>query len=144
MTDGNRKNVRKQLASILSTALTGSGKPAQAVYPYQVADFKGQSPVVTITSGGSLRSGLAVASSTAKYLINIHVFVLYATKDKKWNEAQAEDTLDDTEALITSTLDANQTNAYWQSIIQSVPSRTTGVVIAGEEYRTEVIQLEVQ
>ena len=35
----SRATVRSALATLLEAALVGSGKPAQAVYGYQVGDF---------------------------------------------------------------------------------------------------------
>jgi hypothetical protein len=35
-----REAARKQLATLLSSALVGIGKPAAAVYAYQVGDFQ--------------------------------------------------------------------------------------------------------
>ena len=54
MTITNRETVRDALGTLLSAALVGTGKPAQAFYGYMVGDFAGQSPVVVLTSSGTV------------------------------------------------------------------------------------------
>ena len=46
----NRKTVRGALATAITTAVSGTGKPLQAVYGYYPKEFGGQSPVCTIES----------------------------------------------------------------------------------------------
>jgi hypothetical protein len=75
----NRSVVRKEYAALLSSFLVGTGKPVKVVYPYQVGDFKGESPVIVVTSVGTGRASPIVAGTTTFYL-ETHVFILYAAK----------------------------------------------------------------
>lgn len=75
----DRKIVRQALATLLQAALIGTGKPAQALYRYKPADFKGQSPVIVVTSASSERTKQAQVTRVAsKVGMEIHTFVLYA------------------------------------------------------------------
>lgn len=103
----NRETVRDAFTALLSTALVGTGLPAQAVYGYQVGDFGSQSPVVVVSDAGSMRSVMTGLGSRAEFLFNIFVFVLY-TDGSSWNEDDAEDALDAIEKIIADVLDANQ------------------------------------
>lgn len=143
MITSSRKLARKHLASLLQAALTGSGKPVQAVYDNQVGDFGGQSPVVVVSSGGSLRERLTYQGQKSKYLLDIHVFVLYADEASSWTEAMAEDALDDIEELIQGVINDNQRSTYWESLTMTAASETGGVVIGGKEYRSELIGVRV-
>lgn len=139
----SRKDARKHLATLLAASLVGSGNPAQAVYDCQVGDFGGQSPVVVISSGGSLRERLTGQGMKPKYMLNIHVFVLYADESGAWTEAMAEDALDDIEEIAQAVIAANQSSAYWGALTMTAPSQTGSVMIGGKEYRSEVIGLRV-
>lgn len=144
MITSSRKTLRKAYAALLNTALVGTGKLAQAVYDYQVGDFKGASPVVCVTSAGALRQRLTFQGSTPAFWLNIHVFVLYATEDASWTEAMAEDAIDDIEAVIAAVNDANQINASWQGITQEDRSQADSLVIGGLEYRRETFLLRFE
>jgi hypothetical protein len=75
----NRKTVRRALAALLEAQLVGSGKPAQKLYRYKKSDFKGQSPVIVVTSAPVTRSKQAQVTRIASMMeLEIHTFVLYA------------------------------------------------------------------
>ena len=137
MSTTSRKAARKQLASILQTALVGTGLPAQAVYDNQVGDFQGQSPVVVVSSGGTLWERFTAQGMKPKFALTIHVFVLYADEAGTWTEADAEDALDDIDQIIGQTISANQKSDYWQALTYANPTQTGSVEIGGKEYRTE-------
>lgn len=141
-----RSTVRKAFAALLQTALVGSGKPAQAVYDYQVGDFAGASPVVVVSSGPIQRLIQNFGNCDhAVIVLNVHVFVLYADAASGWDEADAEDAVDSIEALIADTVINNQRNANWQSCAYAEgPTDLAGVVIGGQEYRRELIQVQVE
>ena len=143
MISGSRKDARKHLAGQLKAQLVGTGLPAQAVYDYRVGDFQGQSPVVVVSSGGSLRERFSFQGTKPKHALTIHVFVLYADETGAWTEADAEDALDDIEEIIANTLAANQKSSYWEAITPTAPSETSGVMVGGKEYRTEVITVRL-
>ena len=138
----NRETVRDQLATLLTAALVGSGKPAEAVYNYQVGDFEGKSPVVVVTGAGSGR-GNPLIYGEGSFLFEIHTFVLYALEDGSWTEAQSEDRLDLLEKSIADVLnDANDSDT-WMSVTMNGESEVDGVEIGGDEYRHEVIPVRV-
>jgi hypothetical protein len=139
----SRETVRDALTTLLQTALVGSGKPAQAVYGYQVGDFGGQSPVVVVTSGPveRMRRGLGACWHTTATLM-VYVFVAYAATG--WTEANAEDALDTIEALIADVVLANGSTANWNGMVYDGPTQVDGLAIGGVEYRREVIELRCE
>lgn len=75
----NRSVVRKQFAALLEQDLVGVGKPVKAVYSYQVGNFRGESPVVVVSSLGTGR-GTPTVSSASEFHLEVHTFVLYVAK----------------------------------------------------------------
>jgi hypothetical protein len=136
----SRETVRKAFATLLESGVT----QAQDVYPYQVGDFNGQSPVLVVTSGGTERRNLTLRNRIPKYWFDIHVFVLYAEPDASWGEDDAEDALDNIEQAIATIIDANQQTANWSKIDYDGRSKADSLVIAGTEYRHEVIPVVVE
>lgn len=139
----SRKDAREHLASQLEGVLVGTGLPAQAIYSYQVGDFQGQSPVVVVSSGGSLRERLSFQGMKPKYTFTIHVFVLYADEAGTWTEQDAEDALDDIEEIIAGWVASNQKSPYWEAVSFDAPSQTSSVMVGGKEYRTEVFTVRL-
>ena len=89
-----RAAARKQLATLLEAALVGTGKPAQTVYPYQVGDFKGATPVVAVTSGPMRRRLDSMGDCWRKsFQLLVYVFVAYSDS-AGWTEDMAEDAID--------------------------------------------------
>lgn len=145
MINDSRKTVRKLIAGLLSSALVGTGLPVQACYDYQIGDFGGQSPVVVVSSRGGGYSDLTFQGTNPVFEYNVHVFVLYATEDGTWTESNAEDTLDDIEALIRQVLENNKKPTMgWESITLAGMSQTDSITIGGIEYRTELFVLRVE
>jgi hypothetical protein len=138
-----RKDARLHLAGLLEAALVGNGKPAQAVYPYQVGDFRGQTPVVVVASGPAEHLPNGFGCSKASFQLLVYVFVAYAAAGG-WTEEQAEDALDDIEAIIADVIGANGRTDAWVQIGYSGPTQPDPVVIGGVEYRRELITLDVQ
>jgi len=138
-----RKTARLKLAELLGAALVGDGLPAQAVYPYQVGDFAGQSPVVVVASGPADHQTNGFGCVRASFQLLVFVFVAYAAAGG-WTEADAEDALDDIEAIIAGVIEANGRSEAWDKIAYSGPTQPDPVVIGGVEYRRELIALDVQ
>jgi len=141
----NRETVRDQLAELLTAALVGEGKPAQAVYGYQVGDFEDQSPVVVVTSHGSKRERLAKDTFTSThFLLDIHIFVLYSDGGS-WTEALSEDRLDLLEKCISDVIVDNKClTDFWAWITLKEASVIAGIEIGSLEYRHEVMTVDVQ
>lgn len=136
----NREAVRDQFAQLLSDALVGVGKPAEAVYNYQVGDLEGKSSVVVVTSAGSGRGSVVIANDTI-LLLEVVTFVLYASEN--WTEAQSEDQLDLLEKSISDVVvDAND-RGIWQSVEFNGESTIDVIDIGGTDYRYEVIPLRI-
>lgn len=144
MASVSRETLRDALAQLLTTELTGTGKPVQTVYNYQVADFAGASPVVVVTSGPMerIRHGMGACWRSAA-TIDIHVFVAYSAPGG-WTEANAEDALDTIEALIADVVLANNTTANWHGLRYDIPTLPDSVEVGGEEYRHELIRLRAE
>ena len=142
----SRSVARKGLASLLTTALVGTGKPAQAVYAYQVGDFAGQSPVVVVSSGPMLRLRDTMGECyRSRFELHVYTFVLYADPDSGWTESDAEDALDTIEAAIADVLLTNtRYTGYWDRIEYADATQPDGVEIGGAEYRRELIKLTVE
>ncbi len=141
----NRSVGRKALASLLSAALTGAGKPAQAVYAYKVGDFKGQSPVVIVTSAGSQREKIMLSTTTRRVsvFLDVFTFVLYADPATGWTESDAEDRLDLLEKSISDVLVDNVNTANWNNLTVDSKSQIDSVVIGGADYARELIQVKL-
>jgi len=137
-----RRACREALAALLQTALVGAGKPAQAVYDYQIGDFAGASPVVVVSSAGSSYDDLSFQGLSPSYDLNIHVFVVYAATG--WTEDDAENALDAISETIAAVLAANKVAANWDGIAWVGSSKTLSVDIGGVDYRTEIISIKVE
>jgi predicted alternative tryptophan synthase beta-subunit len=130
-----RQAAREQLGSLLSTALVGTGKLAQAVYDYRIGDFAGLSPVVTVSSRGSIHPPMTVRGLRGSYRLQVDTFVAYAATG--WTEADSEDALDAIEAVIAGVIAANPTSTAWNSIDYDAPTERADVEVGGIEYAHE-------
>jgi len=139
----NRETARDALTTLLQAALVGTGKPAQAVYNYRKADFGGQSPVVTVSSGGSRRQRMTALGGRATFFLQVDIFVLYSDLGT-WTEADTEDRLDLIEAAIAGVVDANQSTTSWSALDYADRSTRFAVPLGGIEYAWESIQLSVE
>jgi len=139
MTVINRESVRDALAGLLTTALVGTAKPAQAVYGYQIGDFAGMTPVVTVSGEGIERRQNAVSTREVVTIwLNVHVFVLYSDQGS-WGEDDAEDRIDLIEQTIAETICNNRTGTYWANLQYAGRTQMGSLEIGGAEYRWEVI-----
>ncbi len=150
MTLMSRKTFRHALADLIESRLAGPGGILQAVYAYGARDFGGQSPVVTITSDGSLRkmtfeSGEVMPGPFTKAYLDVHIFVAYSVRDDGYTEADSEDALDDVEAAIMSLVhefSKGGVDMPWFAIRPAGRSKTS-IVQLGDLYRYEHIPLEL-
>lgn len=137
----SRKDTRKALGRLLKATVTS----AKEVFPYQETSLKGKSPIVVISSAGSLRERITLRGSAATFQFDAHVFVLQGVKNGPWLNEQAEDMLDDIEQQICEAVDNNQRNApYWESIryAESSDAREP-LTIEGNTYLYERIAIQV-
>lgn len=146
MTIINRKTARGQLGTLLSAALVGTGKPAQAVYSYKVSDFQGASPVVVVSSEGADRTqATQQLRNNTHFYYNIFVFVLYKDEVSSWTEQNAEDKIDDIEQLIAGVIVDNcYLSGYWNDLSKNGPSTTDIIEVGGVQYIRESIPVVAQ
>jgi len=135
---------RKAIRSALAALLTSGVSAVQAVYAYPKLDLDGESPILTISSGGSERAPFTMAGSRATLLLDLHILVLQSGPG--WSEAQAEDALDDIEAQVYAVLHANRRSTAWAMIDYSgrTDARRPLAMPGGVVYLHEQIQIEVQ
>jgi hypothetical protein len=76
----NRADIRKQFATFLRTYLVGVDKPADALYEYQVGDFRGRKIVTIVTGAGTDRRNPSSDDNNSTFYLEVHNFVLYAIK----------------------------------------------------------------
>jgi hypothetical protein len=135
----SRADARVLLANIIAGACTGS----VAVYSYQPADIKGQSPVIYITTSGSNRANFTGQGVRAFYYINVHILVVYSAKN--WTPENAENTLDELDREIESAIMKNQDTANWYGIdYESRSNADNPAIIGGVTYLHEVIPLVME
>lgn len=136
----SRQEVRQELARFL----TGRMESAEKVYAYQKADFGKASPVVYLTSSSSHRQKLTGRGYQSVFVINAHLFVLYASKGGNWTEEDAENTLDQLEFELANAVLDIQNNRLISHIRYSGASNADDTaVIGGETYLHEIVPLEV-
>lgn len=150
MANTNRETVRDELATTLSTALTGGGNAYQAVYGYLTGDFSGQSPVLVVASAGSDRPRMLArqkrASTTllAHFFFDLHTFVTREYASGTWTEQDAEDQLDLCEKELADAIDGNQVGTNYTGLDYTGPSRIEPVVVGGEPYWMETVRVKVE
>lgn len=144
MTITNRETGRDALVSLLSSALVGTGKPAQAVYGYLKGDFGGESPVVVVTSGGTLPDQRAITSRQKnEFYLTIYTFTAYAIAGTTWGEDDVEDRVDLLEKTIRETIASNRSTTSWAFIEYEGRSTVDTVLISGVEYKREAIPVRM-
>lgn len=150
MANTNRETVRDELASTLSTLLTGAGNAYQAVYGYVVGDFDNQMPVLVIASAGSDRPRLrseqprSANATQAHFFFTLSTFVSREYASGSWTEQNAEDTLDLCEQELADAIDANQAGTNYKSIDYVARSGIEPVVVGGEPYWMESVEIQVE
>jgi len=109
----DRKDYREDLGTVLSTALVGTGKPAQAFADHlpRSSEFDGRSPFVCLASAGSTQERGTLQGKFYIHYINILVFVAR-------DDTAAEDALDNCYSTIADTLEANKSTSNWDGLVQ--------------------------
>ena len=146
MSSISRRTARESLASLLTTALVGTSKPAAAVYAYLVGDFAGQSPVVVVASGSMERRRDSIGECyRSVFDLYVYVFAVYSDPAGTWTEADAEDAIDAIEAAIADVVLVNSREpGAWDYLGYSDVTQLDSVTIGGVEYRREIITLQVE
>ncbi|MEM7344585.1 MAG: hypothetical protein AAF485_10105 [Chloroflexota bacterium] len=146
MTVTNRETIRDGVATLLTTALVGDGKPVQQVYNHKSGDFAGQSPVVLVTSSGTDRSRVGTYTTfEPAFDLSLMIFVLYSDPDNGWSEADAEDRLDLVEASVAEVVQNNYSNpGLWDRLVYAGPSQVLEATVGGDEYLLEIVPLTAE
>ena len=136
----NRETVRDALVTLLTAALVGAGLPAKTVIGSAVGDLKGQTPLVAVLSGGTLRETEPINRPT--FLLEVQSWVVRSATG--WTTAQAEDALDEIESLIASTYEANRGTDEWEIVQYASETVVSEVESAGITYYLERIPTVVR
>ena len=145
MASANRETVRDALAALLEAALTGSGKPVQAVYGYLKSDLAGQSPVVMVQSAG-IRREMASASDDWDNVMRFELlaWVMDANEASGWTDANVDDAVDAVEAAIADVIAANRRNDNWDELVYADEfTRLLQVTVGSTPYVLERIPVLV-
>ncbi len=138
----SRKTTRNALATLLTTATSGS---VDAVYAYKPPDFGQANKVIVVTSGPIERviTGFSICE-VSKIMLYVWVLVRYADPDTGWTRNNSEDAADDIEALVANAVLANQVTANWNQATYKGATMLDDVVIGGVDFLRELIQVEVE
>jgi len=138
----SREAGRDALVTLLAAALVGGGLPAKTVTGSKVAALQSNTPLVVVLSAGSQRERLTYQGHKATFYLEILVFVRQAQTG--WTNAQAEDALDDIEALIAGVLEANTATDNWEMVDYDGPSTVFEIEADGSRYYMERIPVAVR
>jgi hypothetical protein len=134
-----RKEVREQLGSLLDTALTGDGNPAQDVFDYLNPDFAPRSPIVCI---GSTSVQAFEQNFTSWYVQYGYEIVIFVARE---DEQVSEDALDDTMQGVYETLQTNRVlSGWWENLEWGEASETMAIELSGHPYWVETISVIVE
>ena len=141
----NREVQRDEIARILGVALASD---VQEVWNYYKGDFKGRAVVVIVSSLGSQRPKATQQGRWLDARYQIVVYVLYGDAAGNWDEADAEDKLDNLEQKIYDALDEYTNHKpFWISLEVNNPngfSQADFVTIGGIEYKRETITIQTR
>ena len=133
----SRKAARGALKTLLEAQLVGAGLPVKTVVDSKVTDLSGLTPLVSVLSGGTLSEPLTFQGDHPTFGLEVQVWVLQEGTD--WTTAEAEDALDDIEALIRGVYEANRGTANWEILRYDGPSTIREIAVAGVPYFVERI-----
>lgn len=139
----SRKAARDALVTLLTAALVDPGTlPVQTVTGSKVTSLEGLTPLVSVLSAGTLRERLTFQGDIPTFSLEVQVWVRQACTG--WTNAQAEDALDEIEALIAGVYESNRGTANWEVLEYTGPSRVVEMAVAGNGYYVERIPSAVK
>lgn len=142
MSNTSRKVVRDALKTLLTAKLVGVGLPVKTVVDSKQKVLEGKTPLVAILSGGTNRKRITFMGTKPTFMLSTQIWVLQ--EGTGWTLAQAEDALDDIEALISEVFADNAGAANWSIIEYSGNSIVEEVEADGKLYYVETIPTRVQ
>lgn len=137
----SRETIRDALVTLLTTALVGTGLPVKTVSGSKVDTLAGVTPLVAVLSAGTHRKRITYQGTIPTFYLEIQVWVRQATTG--WTNAQAEDALDEIEALIASVFADEVATANWSLLEYSDRSTVLELTVAGLAYYMECIPVTV-
>ncbi len=147
MTVLSRKTVRDEIATGLRTSLTGTEKPVSSVYANRVGKLNGESPVLLVLSGQSLRAfqGMGTKRYQSAMTIEIHSLIYDGDQNNPLTESQREDKADEIEAGIAGWIADHQIGTSYRSLkYAQATDRLDVQMLDGNPYLLEIIYLEVE
>lgn len=139
-----RKEVREQLGSVLSTALTGDGNPVYEVHDYMKSTFDSHSPVLAIGSSG-LVANPEVQQFGPSGWFPTYYFELLTFVARKGDEMASEDELDEVAQALYETLETNQVlDGWWAALSYGDRSTIEDAMVGGEPYWMEITPIMVE
>lgn len=138
----NRKDIRDTLYGLINT-LAGAGQPLSSVINGQshpAALLNGESPVVTINSGGSDRPWLVrgTAQNVNKFLLAVTIWVAHETTD-------VDDVADDIERELWQIFSDNRAvEGVWHMLTVPAATERRIVAINGKPYSMETIGVLIE
>lgn len=147
MTVLSRKTVRDEIATGLRTSLAGTGLPVSSVYSNRVGKLNGESPVLLVLSGQSLRSfqGMGTKRYQSAMTIEIHSLIYDGDQNNPLTESQREDKADEIEAGIAGWIADHQIGTSYRSLrYGQATDRLDVQMLDGNPYLLEIIYLEVE
>jgi hypothetical protein len=133
--------VTRQTARDALAALFVADGSWQAVYGYMPNDeeLDGQSPVLTVRSGGTAQEMASLHVNPTSYRYLLRTMVLANDADSSWSESNAEDKLDELDQKLRQVIRDNVGGVAGSNFLRFDPgASTTGYsIIDGELYRWE-------
>jgi len=120
--------------------LVGTGLPVKTVAGSKVDTLAGVTPLVAVLSAGTIRKRTTFQGTIPTFFLEIQIWVRQATTG--WTNAQAEDALDEIEALIAGVFADNVATANW-SLLESDRTIVLELTVAGIAYYMERISVTV-
>lgn len=138
----SQATTRKAVAALFSAALTGNGKPLEAVYDYKIGVFSG-SPVLLVTSGRTWRKQAGMNVKKYKSVFELVLMIFVADADDSWTEQMVDDTLDAIEASIADVVAENRSSASWDYLHHSEDGGTVplGLTVNGHAYQMRMVSV---
>ncbi len=136
----DRETIRDAFALLLTNNITD----LQAVYGYVVSDFDGMTPVATVLSSGSIRPPFTSEGPITGIFLSANLWVIYASSDDSWTEADAEDKLDDLERQFGNVVSSNRQTSDWNFLTYDGRSVVRVVPVGGVPYLHEAIPIRVE
>lgn len=134
----SRQAVCEAVAALLPSYAAG----LQATYSYLRYTFGSNTPVALVVAAGSRRERLTPQGGTLYHLLDVHLFVLYASDADGVTEQDAYNTLAGLEQGVSDMVDRNRRGAVWKGLRYRGETTIQDDVVEGLAYLHEIVPLE--